>query len=287
MKIILILTIITLTINASPREHIRDICKNIDSKVETKNFTLTYNSLNAYDRAKIKVSFKKKIERITERFHIFKFKSSEFKIGDYDFDLEAFPVIEIMTKDIKVKLKEPLFLRISAKNAKLIASKKEFGLLNLYLKAKFKGDKKMFLNNYCNSNDSITLDLDIYEYSLNCSITGAFFSYEKIKYNKKVKLVSIEIENVDKKYYSFIKKNLIVLNEKLERCYNLNKGSGIKFYTLEVSKDRVKVDSGSQTNISPLLEKCLDNQIKNYKYPILKNETYKVYFSVVLPNLKK
>jgi hypothetical protein len=247
-------------------------------------------NLNAYDRSEEKIKIKKEKKEFLNSYYIIKLTSSEFELGDYIFSNSYFEVKNIkLNSGIKIELATPIHLNIEKENAKMIAAKKELGILDLYLKVKLKELLKLS-SNQCNSDkEIIKIKPKIYEYFFMCSQSNNVIDYEiasegKENIEKFIDTPYIELEDNEKIHQINI--DFKKLEKKISDCKYKNSGYGTKLYKLTINANGEKFISGKHSSFSNKnLENCIDNQINKQSFPQNKKD-YSIYFSIVISNIK-
>ena len=227
-----------------------------------------------------------KIKKLKKKFlsgdFIIKLVSSEFEIGDYNFSDSSFEINNIkLSSSISINLDKPITLNVKKENAKMIAAKKELGILDLYLKVKLQGIKDLS----CDKDMNVKIKPQIYEYFFMCARSNNIIDYEILHANKDkfIKDPFIDIKSLKKK--ATISRVFNKLERHIQSCKIRFNGFGTKIYKINISPDGEKkiINKSSYFN-NEKLEECISKEVQKLELPKSKNE-YQIYFSIVLSNL--
>lgn len=269
------------------KSNINDLCEKLNNFQRKK---LELNTLNAYDRAEEKIKLHNEQKKFMESYFIIKLTSNEFQLGDYNFANSYFEIKNIkLNSKVQIELNVPILLNIKKNNAKMIAAKKELGILDLYLKIRL-NDLSDFYSNYCtneNKKNKIThIYSTVYEYFFMCAQSGNVIDYELL-HEKKDKFISspfIDLKDIKKK--NEIKKILNSFEKNIYNCKKKFNSYGMKIYQININSNGSKQIINKNSSFSNKnLEHCIDKVISEKELPKT-NEGYSVFFSVVVSNLK-
>ncbi|MBN2694189.1 hypothetical protein JXR93_05965 [bacterium] len=246
-----------------------------------------YEHLNVYDRGEEKYNYLKNKEDILKSEYTIKLTSSDYTIEDFDFKTSTFTISSLNLKNGDILFEtQKISLPIPKDIAKLIAAKKEFSFLDLYIVVKFKSVSEVS-NLYCrNDNGKIHLYPEIIEYYFVCNKSNNVIYYQKSS-KKDIREPFLDtplIEGLDLMEKKEVEIFLKEINQELSTCAN-RKEYGTKMYTILIDKyGEIEFHKTKLSFSDDELNRCVDNIIINRKYPSLK-KPYQLYFSVIIPNL--
>jgi len=261
----------------------KDNFKSLCTKLEEFDKDITkLKNLNAYDRSEEKIKINNLKKKFLSGDFIIKLASTEFELGDYNFSDSSFEINNIkLSTSISINLNKPVTLNVKKENAKMIAAKKELGILDLYIKVKLQGIKDLS----CDKDMNIKIKPQIYEYFFMCARSNNIIDYEILHENKDkfIKDPFIELENLKKK--KLINRIFYKLERRIQSCKIRFNGFGTKIYEINISTEGEKkiINKNSYFN-NHELEECISKEVQSLEFPGYESQ-YKVYFSIVLSNL--
>ncbi len=258
-------------------------CDSIQSEPCGCNFEY----LNVYDRGEERYNYLKNKEEILKSEYTIKLTSSDYQIEDFDFNTSTFTISSLNLKGGDIMFEtEKISLVVPKDIAKLIATKKEFSFLDLYIVVNFKTASEVS-NLYCKkSGDNLQLYPQIVEYYFICNKSNSVIYYQKTlkKGYKEPFLDAPLIEGLDlieKKEVEYFFKEI---NKELVICRDI-KEYGTKMYTLLIDKNgEIEFQKSKLSFSNDKLNSCVDNIIIKKIYPSFK-KPYQIYFSITIPNL--
>jgi len=263
----------------SSKDNFKGLCNKLeqfDSDIEN------LKKLNAYDRSEEKIKIINSKNKFLSGDFIIKLSSKEFELGDYNFTKSSFDIKNIkFINQMSLSLEKPIRLNVKKENAKMIAAKKELGILDLYLKVKLKDA----MNLSCKDKVNFKIKPYIYEYFFMCARSNNIIDYEILHHykDKFIKTPHIDLDNISKK--KKIDKLFTKLERNLHSCRLRFNGYGMKIYQINIEEngDKEIINKSASFN-NENLRKCINTEIEKINFPKC-NHKYSIYFSVVLGNL--